>query len=125
MGFISPLVGSNVTSLQENILTEIAGEFRTGNTKELSKRFSSSVNLSLLKNENVYSKAQSEIILNNFFKTNPPRGAKIVHKLDNNTKYQHAVLLLNTDKGDFRVSFSIKETKKQLQIIEIRIEKST
>jgi hypothetical protein len=109
---------------QEDRISEISNQFRQGNTKELSKYLSSSVNLSLMNNENVYSKVQSEIILDKFFKEYPPQSSKVIHRLDNNSNYQHAVLLLSTAKGDFRVAISLRGSEKDLQLIEIRIEKS-
>lgn len=109
---------------QEDSVMEISNQFRLGNTKGLSKYLSSSVTLSLMNNENVYSKAQSEIILDKFFKENPPQTSRIIHRLENNSNYLHAVLLLDTEKGDYRVAISLKDVNKQLQLIEVRIEKS-
>lgn len=110
--------------VQEDYIVEIATQFGSGNTKELSKYLSSSINLSLKNNENVYSKAQTEIILDRFFRENSPQSSKITHRLSNNSNYEHAVLLLNTDKGDYRVAIALKDSDKQLQLIEIRIERA-
>lgn len=115
--------GNFIPKMQEDIIQEISNHLKSGNTKGLSKYFSSSVNLSLMNNENVYSKAQSEIILSKFFKEHPPQSSKIIHRLENKSNYQHAVFLLNTSKGDYRVAISLKSDK-QLELIEIRIEKS-
>lgn len=109
---------------QEDYITEISTQFALGNTKELSKYLSSSINLSLKNNENVYSKAQTEIILEKFFKENNPQSSKITHRLSNNSNYEHAVLLLNTDKGDYRIAIALKDSDRQLQLIEIRIERA-
>jgi hypothetical protein len=76
-----------------------------------------------MNNENVYSRVQSEIILDKFFKEYPPQSSKVIHRLDNKSNYQHAVLLLSTAKGDFRVAISLRGSEKDLQLIEIRIEK--
>ena len=115
--------GDLMGNFQESRISEISNQFRKGNTKELSKHLSSSVNLSLMNSENVYSKAQSEIILDRFFKEYPPQSLKIIHRLDNNSNFQHAVFLLNTAKGDFRVAVSLRGAEANLQLIEIRIEK--
>lgn len=111
-------------AVQEDYIIEISTQFGSGNTKELSKYLSSSINLSLKNNENVYSKAQTEIILEKFFRENSPQSAKITHRLSNNSNYEHAVLLLNTDKGDYRVAIALKDSDRQLQLIEIRIERA-
>jgi hypothetical protein len=110
--------------VQEDRISEISNQFRQGDTKELSKYLSTSVTLSLMNSENVYSRAQCEIILDKFFKEYPPQSSKVVHRLDNNSNYQHAVFLLNTTKGDFRVAISLRGAEKDLRLIEIRIEKS-
>lgn len=111
-------------SLGKDLIAELSGQFRQGNAKEISKYFSPTVNLSILNDNNVYSKVQAEIILESFFKTNSPTGSKIVHRLDSNPNYQYAVIELNTIKGYFRVSYSIKIIDNQAQIVEIRIEKA-
>ena len=112
------------SSFGNDLIVEICGQFRQGNAKEISKYFSPTVNLSILNYNNVYSKVQSEIILESFFKTNTPTGSKIIHRLDSNPNYQYAVIELNTIKGYFRVSYSIKINDNQAQIVEIRIERA-
>src|SRR5690606_42101575 len=66
----------------------------------------------------------SDLILGTFFKTNQPSGSKIIHRLDNNANYQHAVIELTTSEGAFRVSYSIRVNNNQTQLVEIRIAKS-
>lgn len=107
----------------DDLIAEISTLFRQGNTKEISKHFPSTVNLSILNDNNIYSKVQAEIILGSFFKANQPRASKIIHRLDNNPNYQHAVIELTTSEGNYRVSYSIRVNNKQAQLVEIRIEK--
>lgn len=120
---INGFQGYSKPNIQGDAITDISNHFKTGNTKGLSKYLSSSVNLSLMNNEYVYSKAQSEIILSKFFKENHPQSSSIIHRLENKSNFQHAVMLLNTSKGDYRVAISLKSDK-QLELIEIRIERS-
>jgi hypothetical protein len=112
------------SSFGNDLIAEISGQFRQGNAKGISKYFSPTVNLSILNDNNVYSKVQAEIILDSFFKMNSPTGSKVIHRLDSNPNYQHAVIELNTIKGYFRVSYSIRINDKQAQVVEIRIEKT-
>lgn len=111
-------------SIGNDLIGELSGQFRQGNAREISKYFSPMVNLSILNDNNVYSKVQAEIILESFFKINSPTGSKIIHRLDSNPNYQHAVIELNTIKGYYRVSYSIRINDNQAQIAEIRIEKT-
>ena len=109
---------------QGDHLSEISTHFGLGNTKELSKFLSSSINLSLKNNENIYSRAQTEIILDKFFKENTPQSSEITHRLSSNPNYEHAVLLLNTAKGDYRIAIGGRDSDKQFQLVEIRIERA-
>ena len=111
-------------SIGSDFIGEISNEFRQGDSKGISKYFSPTINLSILDDNNVYSKVQAEIILESFFKSNSPTGSKIIHRLDSNPNYQHAVIELNTVKGFYRVSYSIRINNSQPQIVEIRIEQN-
>lgn len=112
------------SSIGNDLIGELSRQFQQGNAREISKYFSPTVNLSILNDNNVYSKVQAEIILESFFKINSPTGSKIIHRLDSNPNYQHAVIELNTIKGYFRISYSIRINDNQAQVVEIRIEKA-
>lgn len=112
------------SSVGDDLIGELSRQFRQGNAREISKYFSPTVNLSILNDNNIYSKVQAEIILESFFKMNSPTGSKIIHRLDSNPNYQHAVIELNTMKGYFRVSYSVRIDDNQAQVVEIRIEKT-
>lgn len=107
-----------------DLILNISNHFSSGNVKEIAAHFSNTVSLTLSNNENVYSKVQAEIILNDFIKNHPPRSAKIIHRLDNNPNYQHAVIALETTNGLFRVAYSLRSQNEVLKITEIRIEKA-
>jgi len=118
------LLASTMSSIGEDLIGEISSQFGQGNAKQISRYFSSTVNLSILDDSNVYSKVQAEIILDTFFKMNQPTSSKIIHRLDNNPNYQHAVIELKTTKGDFRVSYSMRINNRITQLGEIRIERA-
>ncbi len=67
--------------------------------------------------------AQAEPILDKFFDENKPKSVKILHKINSNANYRLGVLIMNTNKGVFRISFTLKQTGGNLVIIELRIEK--
>lgn len=104
-----------------DIIENIAGYFRTSNTRELSKYFTSTIELTILEEEDVYSKVQAEIILRDFFAKRSPSSVKVLHRLNSNPNYRFGVLVMNTDNGKFRVSFSMKNTSGKFLITEIRI----
>jgi hypothetical protein len=54
-----------------DIFDDIALALKTGNSKELAKYFRPRVELKVGSNEDIYSKAQAEMILKDFFEKNP------------------------------------------------------
>jgi hypothetical protein len=102
------------------ILTEI---FNSGNSSELGKHFNPTVELELLEEENIYSKAQAELLLKDFFSRNKPTSFKINHQ-GNKGNTSFAIGSLVTQNGSFRVSIFIKTDKNKLLIHQLRIERS-
>jgi hypothetical protein len=107
---------------QAGPIDKIGELIKQGNVHELAKIFADNVDMAVLENTNVYSRTQAELILEKFFKENKPLSVKILHRIDSNSNYNFAVLILNTDKGQYRVSFTLKEVAKEMVIIELRIE---
>jgi hypothetical protein len=103
-------------------IDKVADLIRQGNALELSKMFAPNVEMTILGEENVYSKDQSEVILEKFFNQNKPLTVKILHKVNSNPNYLFGVLNLTTDKGTFRVSYTLKDANGSQQLIELRIE---
>jgi Tfp pilus assembly ATPase PilU len=103
-------------------IDKIAELIRQGNIHELSKLFASSVDITIQEEENVYSQAQAELVLNKFFDQNKLKTVNILHKVNSNQNYRFGVLLLSTTKGTFRMTVTLKESGGNLTIIEMRIE---
>src|SRR5690606_2455876 len=83
---------------------DILEHLKNGETKELATYFATTVNLTLLNDEGVYSKVQSENILKEFFNRNQPKEIFQIQKFDNNPNYRFIVLTLKTDNRNFKVS---------------------
>jgi Domain of unknown function (DUF4783) len=105
-----------------DVIDDISSLIRSSNTKEISKYFASTVELTILTEEDVYSKAQAEQILKNFFNRHAPSSVKIVHRLISNPNYRFGVILITTNKGQFRTSFSMKNNSNKFLITEMRFE---
>jgi len=103
-------------------IEKVAELIRQGNVNELSKMFAANVEISMQSEDNVYSKVQAGLILDKFFSQNKPISVKIFHKVNSNPKYQFAVVILNTQKGPFRITYTLKDTDGTLVLIELRIE---
>ncbi|RYU91130.1 DUF4783 domain-containing protein [Mucilaginibacter terrigena] len=114
--FLLPMVANADT------IEKIAEYIKQANTHEIAKFFASNVDISILDETNVYSKAQSEMILEKFFKENKPVSVKLLHRINSNPNYNFGVLILTTDKGKFRVSYTLREINKVMELIELRIE---
>jgi hypothetical protein len=103
-------------------IDDVANLLKQGNTKELAKLFASSIEVSLMDDENIYSQAQATLILDKFFARNKPKSIKLLHKVNSSANYRFGVFILTTDNGLYRVAFTLKGTDPKMNIIELRIE---
>ena len=103
-------------------IDNVADLIRQGNIHELSKLFAPNVQTSILDDENVYPKAQAETVLSKFFSQNRPQSVKLLHKINSNPTYRFGVIIASTDKGAFRIAYTLKETNGNFMLIEMRIE---
>ncbi|RYY32770.1 MAG: DUF4783 domain-containing protein [Sphingobacteriaceae bacterium] len=115
--FLLPL-----TLMAADPIDNIAELIRAGKHTELENQFAANVDITILKDENVYSKTQAAIVVNKFFTQNKVKSVKVLHKVNTSNTYRFGVLLLVTDKGTYRLSFTLNATNGALQIIDLRIE---
>lgn len=115
---------SSNNAIQADIIDDLAIQFRAGNAKEIGKHFAQSVELIVIDQEDVYSKAQSEQILKDFFIKNAPLKSTIIHRISSNPNYRYGIISLNTKTGKFRVTITLKLIKANnaFLINELRIE---
>lgn len=106
------------TGVPEVIISAI----KTGNAKELAKFFNQNVELILFNEENVYSKAQAELILKDFFSKNIPSDFTVLHQ-GGKDGAKYAIGSVKTSTGNFRVYFLLKIKSDQPYIHQLRIEK--
>ena len=105
-----------------DVVDDIASCVKDADTKELSKFFSSTVSMTLLNDEGVYSRVQGEIVLREFFNRNTPTGVSIAHRLDGNPNFRYVVLNMETATDVFRVSYKLTNSDNTFKITEFRIE---
>jgi hypothetical protein len=103
-------------------IDRVAELIKQGNIHELSKLFASNIEVTILGDENVYSKDQAELILDKFFDQNKPQTVRMLHKINSNPNYRFGVIIVNTDKGPYRIAYTLKGTGGDLTMIELRIE---
>lgn len=107
-----------------DVIDDVSASFKSANVKEISKYFSSTVELAVLNDEDIYSANQAELILKDFFAKHPPLSMKIIHKVVSNANYKFGVIILTSTKGIFRISFEFKSVGESFNITQIRIEEN-
>lgn len=103
-------------------IDRVAELFSKGNTHEIAKLFTDNVDMGILADLETYSKAQAEQQLQKFFAQNKPISAKTLHKVTSNAAFNLGVIALTTDKGVFRVSYTLKNVGGNMQLVEVRVE---
>ena len=108
-------------SFAGDIPQKIVTAFSTGNSSQLSEFFNSSIELTLLEKEEIYSKTQAEMILKDFFAKHPPSKFTIIHKGGkDNSRYAIGDLISGTE--TYRITFLLKMEGEQVFIHQLRIE---
>ncbi len=118
------LTGTFLFSVQvkAQITNEIILCLKTGNAKDLSAYFNQNVELVVQENDNVYSKAQAQLIVNDFFSSHNPQNFSVIHQ-SGKEGAQYVIGNLETKKGSFRVYFLLKKNDGKDYIHQLRIEK--
>ena len=106
-----------------DIYDELADAIRAGDAHHIAGYFDAKVNLALSNQEDVYSKAQAELLIKDFFSKNPSKSFTLVHKGSSKEGSLFAVGTLTCTNGkSFRVSFVMKSVKGTNTIQELRFE---
>lgn len=115
----------SVKMASAQVPNDIILSFETGDSKLLSGFFNQNVELVVMDNDNVYSKAQAEQIVNNFFNSFPPLKENAFSIIHNSGKEgaKSVIGRLKTNKGNFRVYFLLKTDGSKEYIHQLRIEK--
>jgi len=82
---------------------------RAGNAHELAKLLNSTVDLNIPDTEGVYSKAQAELILKDFFSKNNPKSYKTLHRGSSKDGARYSIGNLETENGMYRAYFYMKK----------------
>lgn len=104
-----------------DLKASIEAGFKTANTKLIAQYFASNVNVSLVGEENLYSKSQAEQVLKTFFLENKPLKFTITHQ-GKSVKTQYYIGALVTNKGSYRITVNVKLVSNQELISHLTIE---
>lgn len=109
---------SSSAQIPEDIIISL----RTGNANSLSKFFNKNIELVVVGKDDVYSKAQAQQIVSDFFKQNRAQRFNIIHD-GGKEGALYGIGNLTTKKGIFRVYFLLKKKGEKSYIHQLRIEK--
>ena len=93
-----------------------------GDSHTLAMYFDNNVNVTILDNENTYSKAQAEMVIKDFFAKHQPKAFSPVHEGTSPEGSKFSVGTLTTASGNFRTFVLIKQKGTTFLIQEIRFE---
>jgi hypothetical protein len=100
---------------------QIVSGLKSGNAKMVASCFNDNVELVILDKENVCSKEQGEMILNDFFSKNKPVDFKLTHQGGTDSVY--GIGKLQTANANFRIYFMLKSFASKPMLVQLRIEK--
>lgn len=107
-----------------SIFENISAAIRSGDAKLVAKYFSNNIDLTILNQEEVYSKAQAELVLKDFFLKNTPKSFSLIHQGLSKEGSKYGIGSLVTTQGTtYRVYMFIKQTANAEFIQELRFEK--
>ncbi|MGD9928687.1 MAG: DUF4783 domain-containing protein [Mangrovibacterium sp.] len=101
---------------------EVVLSLKTGNASTLSSYFNQNIEMVVLDQDDVYSKAQAQQIVTNFFSQHKAQGFSIIHQ-GGKEGAKYAIGNLTTNQGTFRVYFLLKNDGGKAYIHQLRIEK--
>jgi hypothetical protein len=111
-----------LVGFEGDIIDDLNSQFKAANSKDIATNFSGSVDLIIIDEEDVYSKAQAEQILRSFFSKYIPVKSTVIHRLNTNPNFRYGALSLVTKNGSFRVSITLKKNGSTFFITELKIE---
>ena len=97
---------------QSSFPNEIKKAFVSGDSKKLALYFDRNLELLLIDKGDVYSKAQAELIIKNFFLSNSPKSF-IVESENKDETTNFAIARLKTNKNDFRVFIAYRRNSQR------------
>ncbi len=94
---------------------------KSGNAKMVASCFNDNMELVILDKENVCSREQGEMILNDFFSKNKPTDFKLTHQGGTDSLY--GIGKLQTAGTSYRIYFVLKTFANKPLVVQLRIEK--
>lgn len=107
---------------EEGVEEQVDRAIEAGNASELASHFTDKVDLKTPDTDDVFSRAQAEQILKDFFKENPPEELVLEHSGTSQMKDRYRIGKLSTSNGELRVTYFMKKVDEEPRIKKLRIE---
>lgn len=102
-------------------IDEVISAMKNGNASELARFFDNTVEINMPDKNNSYSKSQAELVLKDFFSSNPVKAFEIIHKGENSGS-QYCIGTLVTKTGSYRTTIFMKQKGDKQVLQEITFE---
>ncbi len=121
--FVAFFVSASKSVSSADVLDTIASAIRSGNSGALSQYFDSSLDVTILDKESVYSKAQAQMVVRDFLMKYPAKSFNLIHRGTSPEGSQYGIGTLISSGGSFRVYFLVRNKSGVSLIKELRFEK--
>ncbi len=106
-----------------DILDNIGMAIRSGNSASVAQYFDSTVDLTILEKESIYSRQQAQMVLQDFFAKNPVSSFNIIHRGSSAQGSTYGIGNLVAGGQSFRVYYFVKQKNESYLIQEMRFER--
>lgn len=103
-------------------IDEVITAMKDGNSAEVARFFDNTVEINMPDKSNSYSRSQAELVLKDFFSSNPVKSFEVIHKGENSGS-QFCIGTLVTKSGTFRTTIFMKQKGEKQLLQEISFEK--
>ena len=115
-------LGFAITSFTYTVgIDDVVSAIKSGNASQVARYFDNTVEINLPDKSNSYSKSQAEMVLKDFFNTNPVKGFEVIHKGEN-AGSQYCIGTMSTKNGSFRTTVFMKKNGDGQVLQELRFE---
>lgn len=104
-------------------LEDVTNGIRSGNEAAVAKYFDNTVAITISNNQSIYSKAQAEIVLKDFFNKNQVKDFTVKQGGPSGDNAKYAVGTLTTSNGIYQIYLVMKLKNNDYVLREIRFEK--
>ena len=122
IGLFCVIVFSLQGLAQDKVYAELERAFQRGDEKTILAHVGDKLLLEIDSKEKVYSHAQAELILRDFFHKNKPSSFKLIFKGNAKGSVAYAVGILDTPSKKFRVTITLKENQSVFKIEQMSME---